>query len=34
VSTVTVRASSDAGFDQGRLENSVLERLWETKLVS
>jgi hypothetical protein len=31
--TVTVHASSDAGFDQGKLENGVLEPLRETKLI-
>jgi hypothetical protein len=30
---VTVRASSEAGFDEGKLENGVLEPLRETKLI-
>jgi hypothetical protein len=30
---VTVRASSEAGFDQNKLENGVLEPLRETKLI-
>jgi hypothetical protein len=30
---VTVRASSDTGFDQNKLENGVLEPLKETKLI-
>ena len=30
---VTVRASSDRGFDQNKLENAILEPLRETKLI-